>query len=202
MAETQDAKAATRYSIRLARAQVSPKEQIEKAQQLMRIVIQLPEFMGSQHIAAYWPNDGEINPLSILATAHEMKKSCYLPKLGPAPTIQMQFMAYLPGDYLTANRLGILEPSLIDRKTIPADALDLTLVPLIAFDEKGQRLGMGKGYYDHTFAFRKNDSKAKPFLLGLAYDLQKVSQVPSEKWDIPLDGIATETGYINFKDLL
>ncbi len=202
MTENQNTKTAIRRSIRLERAKLSIKQQAEKAHQLLCIIVQLPEFIHSQYLAAYWPNDNEINPLGILATAHEMGKSCYLPKLDPDPMAHMQFVEYHPGDSLTANHLGILEPSLRHRKSIAPKSLDLVLVPLVAFDKKGRRLGMGKGYYDHAFAFHKTDPNSKPFLLGIAYDLQKVSELPSEEWDIPLDGVATETHYIRLKDFL
>lgn len=205
MEKNQNTKATIRQSIRLERAKLSLEEQMEKAKKLTTIVTQLSKFLNSQHIAAYWPNDGEISPLDILAAAEKIKKFCYLPRLDPNINSQMQFVEYLPGDLLTTNRLGILEPSLVDRKTIPAESLDLVLVPLVAFDEKGRRLGMGKGYYDHTFAFlktnKKLNSKQKPFLLGIAYDLQRVSDLPSEAWDIPLDGIATESYYLDLEDL-
>jgi 5-formyltetrahydrofolate cyclo-ligase len=202
MTESQNTKTTIRRSIRLERANLSINEKAEKAHQLMGIIVHLPEFIHSQHLAAYWPNDSEINPLGILATAYKMGKSCYLPRLDPDPVIQMQFVEYHPGDYLTANRLEILEPSLDYRKSIAPKSLDLVLVPLVAFDKKGQRLGMGKGYYDRTFAFHKATPNAKPFLLGVAYDLQRISELPSEAWDIPLDGVATETQFFNFKDLL
>jgi 5-formyltetrahydrofolate cyclo-ligase len=202
MTKIHNTKADIRRSIRLERAKLPLNEQAEKAHQLQHIIVQLPEFIHSQCFAAYWPNDSEINPLGILAAAHKMGKSSYLPRLAPDPLVHMQFIEYHPGDYLTANHLGILEPSLEHRKRIAPKSLDLVLVPLVAFDKKGQRLGMGKGYYDRTFAFHKATPNAKPFLLGVAYDLQRISELPSEAWDIPLDGVATETQFFNFKDLL
>ncbi len=200
MTENQNTKTALRRSMRLARALLSSNEQTEKIQQLTHIVIQLPIFIESQHIAAYWPNDSEISALDILMTADKMRKSCYLPKLNPSPIVQMAFIEYHPKDQLIANHLGILEPVLDTRKSISPESLDLVLVPLVAFDKHGQRLGMGKGYYDHTFAFRQNHSQKKPFLLGIAYDLQEAPKLPSNAWDVLLDGIATETRYIDFRN--
>lgn len=196
---SQNTKAVIRHSIRLERARLSVKEQTEKANQLMRIVAQLPVFIHSQHLAAYWPNDNEINPLGILVTARTMGKSCYLPRLNSSPIVHMQFIEYDPHDSLVANHLGILEPSPERKKNIDPKSLDLVLVPLVAFDNKGQRLGMGKGYYDRTFAFHQANRNSKLFLLGLAYDLQKVSELPCETWDVPLDGVVTETQFIHFK---
>lgn len=206
MKKNQNTKAAIRQSIRLERAKLSFEEQREKAKKLTAIVTQLSKFLNSQHIAAYWPNDGEISPLYILAAAEKIGKSCYLPRLDSSSSIlQMQFVEYHSGDHLTHNFLGILEPALLNgnRKSISAELLDLVLVPLVAFDGKGQRLGMGKGYYDHTFSFLKTNLnlKQKPFLLGVAYDLQRVLKLPSEAWDIPLDSIATESYYLDLEDL-
>ena len=195
MNDNQNSKMAIRRVIRAERAKLSKQAQAEKAHQLMSLIIQLPIFIQSQSLAGYWPNDHEINPCDILTQAYQQGKFCYLPKLDPDPLVQMHFVEYHPGDALIRNRLGILEPTLGPRKSIAARALDLVLVPLLAFDQTGRRLGMGKGYYDQTFAFRKSDPHSKPFLLGIAYDLQKVPELPSEEWDIPLDGVATETHY-------
>lgn len=200
MTENQNTKTALRHSMRLARALLSSNEQTEKVQQLTRIVLQLPIFIESQHIAAYWPNDSEISSLDILITADKMGKSCYLPKLNPSPIVQMAFIEYYPKDELMTNHLGILEPVPNARKSISPESLDLVLVPLVAFDKQGQRLGMGKGYYDHTFAFRQNHPQTKPFLLGIAYDLQEMPKLPSNTWDVFLDGIATETQYIDLRN--
>jgi 5-formyltetrahydrofolate cyclo-ligase len=69
----------------------------------------------------------------------------------------------------------------------------LVLVPLVAFDVHGMRLGMGGGYYDRSFAFRMTEGYAsKPALVGLAYEIQKVAALEQRAWDVPLDGIVTE----------
>ena len=110
-------------------------------------------------------------------------------------------VAYNPDDTLTPNRFGILEPTLEGNRLIPARNLDLVLVPLVAFDRTGKRLGMGKGYYDQTFAFLKQENTRKmPHLIGLAYGFQEIADLPMDDWDIPLYGIATEQGFkhLNF----
>ena len=71
--------------------------------------------------------------------------------------------------------------------------LDLVLVPLVAFDDRGNRLGMGGGYYDQTFAFlSQRQHYRRPTLLGVAYEFQRLVALPVQAWDIPLDGVATE----------
>ena len=78
--------------------------------------------------------------------------------------------------------------------------LDIILTPLVAFDSAGNRIGMGGGYYDRTFAFLKRRTTwRKPKLIGIAFGLQEVDAVPVDTWDVPLDGILTEKGLVLFK---
>jgi 5-formyltetrahydrofolate cyclo-ligase len=202
------AKQLLRKTLRLKRASLSLIEQEQKASQLANIIYSLPEFVASAQIAAYWPNDNEISPVPILQKAHLLGKQCYLPILHPSGSSPLSFVEYKPGELLTPNRFGILEPQSNRHQTIPVSALNLVLVPLVGFDEQGTRLGMGKGYYDTTFSFLKPQaSKAQdnssttpyPYLIGLAYELQKVENLPVDPWDIALNGIATEHRYLRFK---
>lgn len=200
-------KAQFRTTLRAQRSMLSPAEQETKAHALREIVTQLPIFLESQHIAAYWPSNGEINPLEILQHAVALGKSCYLPCVHPEDPRQLAFVRYTPGDPLHQNRLGIQEPLFEPQSVIHAQDLDLVLTPLIGFGAQGQRLGMGKGYYDRAFAFlnkgmrsKGNGEKqsAKPYLLGLAYAFQFVDQLPADLWDVALNGVATEQKFIEF----
>ena len=68
------------------------------------------------------------------------------------------------------------------------------IVPLVAFDSNCNRLGMGGGYYDRALAFKQTLSEThSPLLIGLAYELQKVNALEINSWDIPMDGIISET---------
>lgn len=151
------------------------------------------EFQQSQHIALYLPHDGEIDTHLIMKLAENNKKNCYLPVLDLKNAHHLEFYSYRMGDALTKNRLGIEEPNTISAKHIFANELDLVLVPLVAFDERGNRIGRGAGYYDRTFAFlNEHQSKAKPLLIGLAYDFQKIPSCHPESWDIRLHKVITE----------
>ncbi|HRD47008.1 MAG TPA: 5-formyltetrahydrofolate cyclo-ligase, partial [Caulobacter sp.] len=78
---------------------------------------------------------------------------------------------------------------------------DLVMVPLLAFDAAGGRLGQGGGHYDRTMAALRNRPSSPPFV-GMAYSGQQVAALPREPHDQPLDGILTEAGYIGVrKDL-
>lgn len=157
-------------------------------------------FHLAQRIAFYLPNDGEIDLGYLMEYAWQQHKQCYLPVLGPRNGRRMWFLPYRSDTQLIPNRFGIPEPahSRRDRLFSPM-SLDLVLMPLVAFDRTGNRVGMGGGFYDRTFGFRRYRRHwQRPWLLGTAYDFQQVDQVDSAAWDVPLDGIATERGIQRF----
>jgi len=135
--------------------------------------------------------DGEIDPYPLLQALWALGKIIYLPVLVPFSRQKLWFAKYAPSDRLVLNRFGIPEP--VRRRLIKPCALDLVLTPLVAFDSRGHRIGMGGGYYDRSFAFlRRRRHWRKPRLLGLAYELQKLPGIIPNDWDIPLDAVATE----------
>ena len=73
-------------------------------------------------------------------------------------------------------------------------ALDLVITPLVAFDAEGNRMGMGGGYYDRSFAWRKRRRIWRgPMLVGYAYELQKLNSIRASDWDVPMDAVVTES---------
>jgi 5-formyltetrahydrofolate cyclo-ligase len=111
---------------------------------------------------------------------------------------RMRFAELDVGAPMKTNFFGILEP--VVGEHIDARNLDLVLTPLVAFDDRGVRVGVGRGYYDRCFHFlRTRESWRRPKLLGVAYELQRVAQLDSQPWDVPLWGAATETGVRRFQ---
>jgi 5-formyltetrahydrofolate cyclo-ligase len=183
------AKKQLRQQMRQRRRALSPLQQRKAAQQLYRKLCTHPVFQRAKHIALYLSQDGEIDPIEIFKQAQRQKKSCYLPVL--APGNHLRFKLYRQGDLLKENRFGIPEPQ--GNNYRHRHTLDLVLLPLVAFDEKGGRLGMGGGFYDRSFAWIKQHPKMRhPRLLGLSHHFQKVESLELESWDIPLHGIATD----------
>lgn len=151
-------------------------------------------FQRSRHIACYWPNDGELDPLPLMQRAWARNKICYLPVLNELPSQRLWFAPYREGDALVYNRYSIAEPNVQINKLVSARMLDLILTPLVAFDGQGNRLGMGGGFYDRTFAFLNyRHHWHSPRLFGMAYDFQKVAHINPAPWDVPLRGIVTES---------
>ena len=158
-------------------------------------------FQKAHHVAFFLPNDGEIDLRPLLTLAWQQGKHCYLPVLGMRHENRMWFMPYTPGDVLLSNRFGIPEPVLSrDLRYYKNWMLDLVLVPLVGFDQDGNRLGMGGGYYDRTFAYLGRRTKwRRPHLMGVGFDMQECKTVPVSEWDIPLDSVATESGIREFR---
>ena len=95
------------------------------------------------------------------------------------------------------NRFGIAEPELGKNPTAPVWTLDIILLPLVAFDRAGNRMGMGGGFYDRTLARLNNSAMERPLLIGLAHHCQEVEHLQAQSWDIPLDIIATDKELIH-----
>jgi 5-formyltetrahydrofolate cyclo-ligase len=182
-----------RQSIRRRRRQLGIGARCRAAKRLVLEITATDIYQRSQHIALYLPNDGELDCRPLIKRAWRDGKDCYLPVLAPKNTCPpMLFSRYSPGDLLVKNRYGILEMTKSER-LIPS-ALDLVLVPLVGFDSEGNRIGMGGGYYDRSFAFKadygnKKVRKNYPCLLGLAYRLQKINRIKPQPWDVRLDQV-------------
>ncbi len=181
--------------MRARRRGLSPLERSVRAQRVARRLATAAIFLRSRRIAAYLAHDGELDPAPLLRRAWAMGKRCYLPVLKPNPFSGLWFAHYEPGDPLRPNRFRIPEPSRFRQRCTPPWGLDLVLVPLVAFDPSGNRLGMGGGYYDRTFDYRRKRRCKRPQLIGVAYEFQKVETLPQKPWDIPLDAILTDVAW-------
>ena len=185
---------ALRQQIRNQRRALSDSEREQAAFLLCERISQSRIYQHSKHIAFYLPNDGEMDLTLLIQHAWNQGKHCYLPVLAEPNTQRLWFIPYTPESKLQPNRFGIPEPvhsnSLRIRKTL---SLDLILMPLVAFDEQCNRVGMGGGFYDRTLAFlRQRKYWHKPNLLGIAYEFQKHQGLKPNPWDIPLQSVVTE----------
>jgi 5-formyltetrahydrofolate cyclo-ligase len=147
------------------------------------------------NIAFYLPVGGEISCMPIIEYALSLGKKCYVPKITSGER-SMSFLPYEGKESVEKGKYGIPEPTASPSQAIPVDDLSLVFMPLVAFDNAGNRLGMGGGYYDTVFS--QLNPKKRPQLVGLAYNLQKVPQVPTEKWDLRMDAVITPNHYHRF----
>ncbi|MDQ2076143.1 5-formyltetrahydrofolate cyclo-ligase [Marinimicrobium sp. ABcell2] len=194
-AELAHAKRQMRRQMRARRRRLSPGQQRRAAHRLAKLLVRFPAFVRSRHIALYLPNDGEIDPRPLARLAWRMGKRCYLPVLHPLKARQLAFVRFKPDTRLFPNRFGIPEPAFGRNQWLAPHYLDLVLLPLVAFDRAGGRLGMGGGFYDSTFAFKRQKRwgpHRKPQLMGLAHSCQETKEVVRENWDLPLSAVVTD----------
>ena len=188
-----------RRELRARRQDLSAAEQTHAAHQLSAHLVATRLYRVSRRIAVYLPNDGEIDPVPFVARLWEMHKVCYLPILSRLRHDRLWFAPFTQDTPLAANRFGILEPVVPARAWVRAQELDLILMPLVAFDSHGNRLGMGGGFYDKSLAFLRHRLLwRKPHLIGLAHDFQRVKKLEACAWDVPLQGVVTDRAEYSF----
>lgn len=185
-----------RRELRERRRALTPAHQHHASLSVLRHLMKLPQFMRAHHIALYMASDGELDPGVIAQQLWKMDKHTYLPVLRPGKNKSLWFVEYTANSVLIPNRYGIPEPDQRQAHRLPATLLDVVLMPLVGFDKAGNRLGMGGGFYDTTFAFKQQKGAAKPYLIGLAHACQEVESLHADPWDIPLFAIATDTAML------
>ena len=149
-----------------------------------------------QGIAAYAATASELDLSAFFADLPAAPVTVHLPAIDADGV--MRFRRWPVGTVLTPGPHGIAQPPPSAVATMPAD-LDAILLPLLAFDDCGTRLGSGAGYYDRALAScRVLATPSPPMLVGVAFEAQRLASLPREPWDIPLDGVVTEQGWQAF----
>lgn len=191
-----DQRSKLRTDMAARRSALGAPARISAAEGVARSLEQLPEFMVESCVAGYWAVRGEL-PLNLaVARLTSRSQRYFLPVLDDSVPRTLRFAEFVTSTELVPNRFGIPEPCGVE--PVQAGQMEVVLVPLLAFDARGNRLGSGGGWYDSTFAFlSKSTRPARPLLVGVGYAFQQVEALPAESWDIPLDCIATEKALID-----
>lgn len=188
-----------RQLMRQQRRRLSPARQQKNAALVARTVSLHKQFLATcRNVSVYLDFDGELQTGPLLKTLRRRGKRLFVPLIpNKQATSQsrLRFVHLHAGSSLHLNRYGIRQPQ-NGTAEIPPSQLDLVFLPLTAFDSFGQRLGMGGGYYDRSFAFKRRAPAKRPRLIGVAHECQKVGfgQLRSKSWDVPLDYVVTERG--------
>lgn len=137
-------------------------------------------------VLAYWATENEVPTAALIERAWSDGKEVFLPRVTGDV---LEFRRYAPADPLATGDFGIPVPT---GPALRAEQMDscLVLVPLVAWDSAGNRLGRGKGYYDRTFAPLRD----RVCLVGLAYDFQQIASVPHGPSDVPVHFVVGERG--------
>jgi len=184
-----------RKELRRRRGQVGPESRKQWDGQINQALLERVKQASSATVAAFLSFDGEPDLAPALTRLDRQGVRLALPVIQDQPgKSSITFHAWNAGSTLKDNRYGIAEPC--ETALVPIPEIDLILVPLVGWDEQGNRLGMGASFYDRMFQpFADLD---RPARIGVAYELQKVPAVPCEPWDVRLHGMLTENGWFTF----
>ena len=183
MSDPSENKARLREALRRRRRALSADEQQDAAKAAAHHAGKLPHWQQAERIALYLSADSELDTGPLAALGRTQGKSLYLPVIREDDSLD--FALWSGNESLVVNRYGIPEPPPAAARHC-ANELDIIFLPLVGWDELGNRLGMGGGFYDRTLA-----GAGQPVLVGLAHDCQRAEQIPREAWDISMDFVAT-----------
>lgn len=188
-----------RKTLRQKRQSLTSEQQALHSEQACQHLMDFDGIKKAERIALFLSQDGELSTQKAIEQLWLLKGiEVYLPALETLPDWHMGFSLYTPDSKMVSNQFKILEPDVELSEHITGQDLDLVIMPLVGFDQQGNRMGMGGGYYDRTFEFKLNRPVKKPLLIGWAHSCQQVEKLPAEAWDVPLDGVVTENGLITW----
>jgi 5-formyltetrahydrofolate cyclo-ligase len=185
---TQDtlAKSDIRKTILDKRNSISPLDIVNNSRIISNSVISTKEYQSSLSVGIYYSIGSEVKTFDIIKHSLENKKEIALPRV--IDSTKIQFFKIMEDKFekikLTKGKYGIFENSM---STTIIDKIDLLIIPGIAFDLKGCRIGYGKGYYDRFLSLGKSKC-----IMGLSYESQIINEIPNNEHDIPVDIIITE----------
>ena len=176
-----------RGSFRQKRIAIPSDDRAALHKEINRVLLTNAALKRCKTIAAYLNLPSEVNLSEFLSEAQKRGQSICVPVVDATKRV-MEFRD-LPVDFERQNRTEE-DRVLLTQKKRKLNELDCALIPLLVFDSHGNRIGMGGGYYDKFF----ENSKTRPLLIGIAYELQKAEKIIPQEWDVRMDMIATEQG--------
>lgn len=186
-------KQALRAEMRAQRSAIPAAEREAAAARIAEIAEERGAFRGRPLISGYLPLAAELSPLPLLTKAREAGCTLAVPVV-KGRDMALAFVIWTPDIPLGWSPHGTQEPLEPGEEVRP----DLLLVPLLAFDDAGERLGFGGGYFDRTIAALR--AAGRVTVVGLAYAVQQIDAVPHESHDQRLDAVLTERGITAFTD--
>lgn len=162
-----------------------------KSKQIQDIFTTSSFFEEASILGVYLAHGSEVKTQMIIEAAFRNMKTIAVPRVIDSTSVRFYEIDEYGMNSLLKGRFGILEPNGTENDV--SKAMDLLIVPGIAFDSHGYRLGHGMGYYDN---FLRN--KGQMTVIGLAFDFQIIKILPHSKYDMKVDNVVTETGFHSF----
>lgn len=188
-----------RRQLRQRRRCLSPTERAAAHRQFARILDGSRLLRPGHRVAVYCAYGHEADLRHVIELARRRHCRLYVPVITHFRHNRMRFVRYEAHGVVRINRYGIAEPDPRHAEVIPVRQLDLVLLPLVAFDMHGWRLGSGAGFYDRSLHhLREGRRWRRPKLIGVGYECQRVAHLQPDRWDVPLDGMLTERSLQSF----
>jgi 5-formyltetrahydrofolate cyclo-ligase len=189
--------------MRKLRASLPRAERLNAERAIVLNLNELRVFRPGARVAVYLAMPGEVNLRTGLAAATQAGTLLYAPRIVSRRRLAMNFLPLAAGRATATNFYGIAEPTSGPHRRLATIEFDTIVVPLLGFDRRGVRLGMGAGYYDRALRRRLDPSRAwrRPRLIGVAYACQELPSIDAAPWDVPLDCIVTEREIIRCRPL-
>lgn len=180
-----------RKAMRAQRRNQSLASQEKGSQAVCEKLRALPAYELSKRVATYLAAAGEVDLDPLIQDCWQQRKRVSVPVINPLSAGVMHFYDIHEESALSQNKYGLAEPEVADISEVPPREIQLLCVPLVAFDNTGQRLGMGGGYYDRLLSIWQQGQLPNLFPVGVAFEFQQVDELPSAAWDIPLPMVIT-----------
>ena len=182
----QSTRKSIRHEMRRKRSALTKQRQNANANAVKRQILRSGLLNCCASTAVYFSCNGELDTGPLILALYSMGKIVSLPTIKPAN--KMEFRIPNAQYRLSNNTYGIPEPDPDTSRLRPLWTHSVMFMPLLAFDDKGNRIGMGGGYYDRALSTFHN----RPLCIGLAHDLQYFKGIPTQAWDETMDAVITE----------
>lgn len=178
-------KSEIRRNIKRLRMMLSEMEKEEAASEVFAQLEKTAAFMMAQNILMYHSLPDELSTISFLKKWKD-RKNFFLPRVNG---VNLDLLPYIESE-LERGAFDIEEPQGSELANV--EDIDLMIIPAVAFDRRGNRLGRGKGFYDRLLA------TSRATKIGVGYEFQLIEELPSEKHDVPMDMVITQYSYLKF----
>ncbi|MDX9872526.1 MAG: 5-formyltetrahydrofolate cyclo-ligase [Clostridia bacterium] len=182
-----NAKSSLRQKIIMERFSLTPQEVEAKSRVIADRILDLPQYNEAGTLLIYLPFKNEVDTVPLIKMSRQNNKRILVPVCRPHYTLLLS--EFHDFNELTSNPYGISEPAPEFIRPIPPEEVDLAIIPGVAYDKAGYRLGYGAGYFDRFVSLLRPDCLKVAFI----YDLQLLDALPSEAHDLQVDLILTES---------
>lgn len=171
---------------------IAPQRAAEKSHAACGKVLALPEFQAAQAVMLYNPIPGELDCIPIALACWQRGKTVLLPRVSYEQRRLLPLRCTSLEDRMTSGTFGIREPAMAE--PWPLELIDFLIVPALAYDRRGHRLGRGGGFYDRFLARKE----VRAVTCGLGFAEQVVDELPVQPHDVPLQMLVTDAELLRF----